>query len=127
MSSPWLPSSTLTYDVSVEDRSGSTTDDHWLGFAEAFIALQLLWGIVLFIPGAQAFRTLVRATPYLVSGGVIIYYFRHATGQRLPSSTKWLTLSLLLLLLNLLHETAHLSAGLAQIVFQSCIAAPVFW
>ena len=34
---------------------------------------------------------------------------------------------LLLLLLNLLHETAHLLAGLAQVVFQACIAAPVFW
>ena len=33
----------------------------------------------------------------------------------------------MLLLLNLLHETAHLMAGLAQVVFQACIAAPVFW
>jgi hypothetical protein len=103
------------------------TDEHWLGFAEAFIAMQLLWGVFLFIPGAQAIRTVVRAIPYLVSGGAIIYYFRHATGQKLPTSTNWLTLSLLLLLLNLLHETAHLFAGLAQVVFQACIAAPLFW
>jgi hypothetical protein len=89
--------------------------------------MQLLWGVFLFIPGAQAIRTVVRAIPYLVSGGAIIYYFRHATGQKLPSSTNWLTLSMLLLLLNLLHETAHLFAGLAQVVFQACIAAPVFW
>jgi len=103
------------------------TDEQWLGFAEAFIAMQLLWGVFLFIPGAQSIRTVVRAIPYLVSGGAIIYYFRHATGQKLPSSTNWLTLSFLLLLLNLLHETAHLMAGLAQVVFQTCIAAPLFW
>jgi len=103
------------------------TDEQWLGFAEAFIAMQLLWGVFLFIPGAQSIRTVVRAIPYLVSGGAIIYYFRHATGQKLPSSTNWLTLSFLLLLLNLLHETAHLMAGLAQVVFQACIAAPLFW
>jgi hypothetical protein len=103
------------------------TDEPWLRFAEAFIALQLLSGLALFVPGAQAFRTVVRATPYLVSGGAIVYYFRQATGQRLPGSTKWLTVSFLLLLLNLLHETAHLMAGLAQVVFQLCIAAPVFW
>ena len=89
--------------------------------------MQLLWGVFLFIPGAQAIRIVVRAMPYLVSGGAIVYYFRHATGQKLPSSTNWLTLSLLLLLLNLLHETAHLFAGLAQVVFQACISAPVFW
>jgi hypothetical protein len=127
MSSPWLRSSALTYDIGDDDGVVSMTDEQWLGFAEAFIALQLLWGLVLFIPGAQAFRTLVRATPYLVSGGAILYYFRHATGQKLPSSTNWLTVSCVLLLLNLLHETAHLMAGLAQVVFQACIAAPVFW
>jgi len=127
MSSPWLRSNPLTYDFRGDHEVASVTDDQWLGFAEAFIAMQLLWGVFLFIPGAQAFRTVVRATPYLVSGGAIIYYFRHATGQRLPSSTNWLTLSLVLLLLNLLHETAHFFAGLAQVVFQACIAAPVFW
>jgi len=127
MSSPWLPSSTLAYDVRADDDLVPMTNEQWLGFAEAFIAMQLLWGVFLFIPGAQAMRTVVRAIPYLVSGGAIIYYFRHATGQKLPSSTNWLTLSFLLLLLNLLHETAHLMAGLAQVVFQACIAAPLFW
>jgi hypothetical protein len=127
MSSPWLRSSELTYDGAIDDGVGSATDEQWLGFAEAFIALQLVFGLVLFVPGAQAFRTVVRAMPYIVSGAAILYYFRHATGTSLPSSTKWLVVSFLLLLLNLLHESAHLMAGLAQVVFQGCIAAPVFW
>ena len=127
MSSPWLPSSALTYDVEVPGAIASQTDADWVTFAEAFIALQLLWGLVLFIPGAQAYRTIVRAIPYVVSGGAILYYFRHQTGERLPGSTKWLVFAMLLLLLNLLHESAHLLAGLAQVVFQCCIAAPVFW
>lgn len=127
MSSPWLPSSTLTYGVGLDDEAGGVTSGQWLAFAEAFIAMQLLWGLLLFIPGAQAFRTVVRAMPYLVSGGAILYYFRHATGTTLPASTKWLTVSFVLLLLNLLHESAHVLAGLAQVVFQCCIAAPVFW
>jgi hypothetical protein len=127
MSSPWHPSSALTYDVSGYEDERSSTDEQWLGFAEAFIALQLLVGLALFIPGAQAFRSVVRAMPYLVSGAAIIYYFRHATGRTLPTSTRWLVVSFLLLLLNLLHDSAHLLAGLAQVVFQVCIAAPVFW
>jgi hypothetical protein len=127
MSSPWLPSNALTYDVGTDDGVGAETGEQWLAFAEAFIALQLLWGVVLFIPGAQAFRTVVRAIPYLASGAAILYYFRHGTGAKLPGSTKWLTVSFVLLLLNLLHESAHVFAGLAQVVFQGCIAAPVFW
>ena len=127
MSSPWLPSSAVTYDAHYAGAISSPTDEEWWGVAEAFIALQLLWGLVLFIPGAQAFRPIVRAIPYVVSGAAVVYYFRHATGERLPKSTRWLVVSLVLLLLNLLHESAHLLAGLAQVVFQACIAAPVFW
>src|SRR5262245_56378145 len=127
MSSQWLPSSALTYDVGSGESADSTTEEPWLGFAEAFIALQLLSGLALFVPGAQTFRTVVRATPYVVSGAAILYYFRQGTGARLPGSTRWLTVSFVLLLLNLLHESAHLLAGLAQVVFQVCIAAPVFW
>lgn len=115
------------HDFSAGARVNSTSDQQWLAFAEAFIALQLLSGLLLFIPGAQGFRAVVRALPYLVSGGAVLYYFRHATGETLPNSTKWITVSFALLLLNLLHESAHLAAGLAQIVFQACIAAPVFW
>jgi hypothetical protein len=35
--------------------------------------------------------------------------------------------SFLLLSLHLLHESAHLLAGVGQVVFQLCIAAPAFW
>ena len=54
MSSQWLPSSVLAYDVAADQSVGTTTEEQRLGFAEAFIALQLLWGLALFIPGAQA-------------------------------------------------------------------------
>jgi hypothetical protein len=127
MSSPWRPSDTLTWDVGSVGGSTAATDDDWLGFAEAFIAVQLLWNLVLFVPGAQAYRAVIRGTPYVLSGVAIVYYFRHATGERLSGSAKWLVVAFLLMLLNLLHETAHLLAGAAQIVFQIFIAAPVFW
>lgn len=108
------------------DEIDATRREGW-GFPEAFIAVQLLWGLVLFIPGAQAYRTIIRATPYLMSGAALAYYFRQGKEQRLPESTMWLTVSFGLLLLNMLHETAHWMAGGAQIVFQICISAPVFW
>jgi len=97
------------------------------GWPELFIALQLLWGLLLFVPGAQAYRTIIRAAPYVMSGAALVYYFRGGREQALPASTTWLIVSFGLLLLNLLHETAHWVAGSAQIVFQICISAPVFW
>jgi len=97
------------------------------GWPELFIAMQLLWGLLLFVPGAQAYRTIIRAAPYVMSGAALVYYFRGGREQTLPSSTTWLIVSFALLLLNLLHETAHWVAGSAQIVFQICISAPVFW
>ena len=96
-------------------------------WAELFVAIQLLLGLVLFLPGAQSYRTVVRALPYIVSGAALIYYFRVGTGERLPASSKWLVATIVLLIANLLHGSTHWIAGLAQIVFQLCIAAPAFW
>ena len=100
--------------------------DRW-GWVEIFLAVQLLWGAALFIPGAQAYRTPVRATPYLVSAAALVYYFRAPTGEPLHASAKWMMASFGLLSLNLLHATTHSMAGVAQIVFQVSIAAPIFW
>jgi hypothetical protein len=100
--------------------------DRW-GWMELFLAIQLLWGAALFIPGAQAFRTPVRATPYLASAAALVYYFRAPTGEPLHASAKWLLASFGLLSINLLHTTTHSMAGAAQIVFQISIAAPIFW
>jgi hypothetical protein len=91
------------------------------------VALQLVWGLFLFIPGAQSYRTIIRAAPYVLSGAALCYYFRQSKEEPLSASATWLFVSFGLLLLNLLHETSHFLAGAGQIVFQACIAAPAFW
>jgi hypothetical protein len=97
------------------------------GWVEIFLAIQLLGSALLFLPGAQAFRTPVRALPYLSSAAALVYYFRQPTGEPLHASAKWMLASFALLTLNLLHATTHSAAGAAQIVFQISIAAPIFW
>jgi hypothetical protein len=97
------------------------------GWPELFIAIQLLWGAVLFLPGAQGYRLYIRALPYVVSGAALVYYFRRATGEPAPASARWLVACFALLTLNLLQSTTHLVAGVGQIVLQICIAAPAFW
>lgn len=101
-------------------------DERW-GWAEIFIAIQLLWGIVLFVPGAQSYRVYIRALPYVISGVTLAYYFRRQTGEPLAQCAKWLLVSFGLLLVNLLQPTTHMLAGVGQIVFQISIAAPAFW
>jgi hypothetical protein len=101
-------------------------DERW-GWAEVFIAIQLLWGVVLFVPGAQGYRVYIRALPYVISGISLAYYFRRETGEPLARCAKWLLVSFGLLLVNLLQPTTHMLAGVGQIVFQISIAAPAFW
>ena len=101
-------------------------DERW-GWAEVFLAIQLLWGVALFLPGMQAYRGYLRALPYLASLAAVVYYFRRPTGESLHPSGRWLVVSLGLLVLNLLHATTHSMAGLAQVVFQLSIVAPALW
>ena len=124
MSSPASSHSVAWLDADAIDPAAERY--RW-GWAEVFVALQLVLGVVLFLPGAQTYRTVIRALPYVASGAALIYYFRNATGEQLPSSSKWLVTSVALLVVNLLHESTHWFAGIGQIVFQLCIAAPAFW
>ena len=126
-----MPAPPLASDVLVGEPLGWTgaeedvNDDGW-GWVEIFLAIQLLWGTALFVPGAQAVRTPVRALPYLASAAALLYYFRTPSGEALHGSARWLMASFGLLTLNLLHATTHSLAGVEQIVFQISIAAPIF-
>jgi hypothetical protein len=105
----------------------AATDDNRWGWVELFIGIQLLWGALLFMPGMQPFRVYIRALPYVASLAALVYYGFQASGGRLSASGRWLVAAFALLALNLLHGSTHLMAGLAQVVFQVTIAAPMFW
>src|SRR5436190_16632814 len=127
MTAPPLASDALAYEpLAWTGPADDVERDRW-GWVEIFLAIQLLWGAALFLPGAQAYRAPVRALPYLTSAAALVYYFRTPTGEPLHGSIRWLMASFGLLTLNLLHATTHSMAGVAQIVFQISIAAPVFW
>ena len=92
-----------------------------------FLGAQFLWGALLFLPGAQAYRPIIRALPYAFSAGLFIVYVMRIVRGRSPRGTVPLTLALGLLAANLLHPTSQIAAGVAQCVFQATIAAPMFW
>jgi hypothetical protein len=125
MRGPSLPTDAEAATIA-QEWSASPEDEQW-GWAEAFLVLQFLWGLALFVPGVQSYRTYVRALPYVSSLAALVYYYRRPTGEALHASAKWLVASLAILVLNLLHSTTHSAAGVAQVVFQLSILAPVLW
>jgi hypothetical protein len=96
-------------------------------WATAFLAVQFLWGALLFLPGSQAYRRVVRALPYAAAAALLVLYAPTIRRVRAPAGTLFLLFALALLVVNLLHPTSLLEAGIAQCVFQAAIAAPMFW
>lgn len=56
------------------------------GWPELFIIVQYVSTGLLFIPGTQPFRSIIRALPYLMSGFLLLYYVFHWYRQR---TSKW--------------------------------------
>jgi hypothetical protein len=108
--------------ISTPDKAGGR------GWLELFVAVQYCSTAVLLIPGTQPIRIYVRALPYALSLAML-YLIGNAYGgrKRLPPGGMLLTLALALLAINLLHPSTDLSAGVAQVVFQLSIAAPLYW
>lgn len=123
MPSQWPPPSALPYEA---DEPVVDAGERW-GWIELFIGIQLLWGVLLFLPGMQPYRAYIRALPYLASLGALAVFLPRIVGEPLAASGRWLIAVFALLFLNLLHSDTHLMAGVGQIVFQLAIAAPMFW
>ena len=112
--------------VELDTDAVSVDKERW-GWIELFVAIQLLWGVLLFAPGMQAVRVYVRALPYVSSLAALLYYMTRGAEPRLPLQARWLVGVFGLLALNLLHAETHMKAGVAQMIFQLAIAAPMFW
>jgi hypothetical protein len=111
----------------VEPDAGAVPRGASWGWLELFVLSQVFWGVLLFIPGSQSFRFYIRAFPYLTSLLAIVACARSSsTNTKVPGSG-WILAALVLLVANLVHEETWFKAGVAQVVFQLAIAAPVFW
>jgi hypothetical protein len=98
------------------------------GWLELFVAVQYCSTAVLLIPGTQPLRIFVRAFPYVLSLAMLYLIGNaHRGGRKLPPGGMLLTMGLVVLGINLMHPSTDLSAGVAQVVFQLSIAAPLYW
>jgi hypothetical protein len=97
------------------------------GWLEFFVLVQVLWGVLLFIPGSQAYRIYIRAFPFVTSLVALGVCMRSSGADSGAPGARWIVASLALMVASLVHPSTWLMSGTAQIVFQLSIAAPVFW
>ncbi|MCM3880888.1 MAG: hypothetical protein ND807_12340 [Vicinamibacterales bacterium] len=113
----------------VEEEVGAiavTGSESW-GWIEIFVLCQVFWGVLLFLPGSQAYRMYIRAFPYVTSIVALLACARSRGAELAVPGARWIVAALLLLVCSLTHPDTWLQAGAAQVVFQLAIAAPVFW
>ena len=97
------------------------------GWLELFVLVQVLWGVLLFVPGSQAYRIYIRAFPYVTSLVALGACMRSSGADSGAPGARWILASLALMIASLVHPSTWLMSGVAQVVFQLSIAAPVFW
>jgi hypothetical protein len=98
-----------------------------MGWMEVFIFCQFLLPGILFLPGAQSIRTVLRTIPYLSCALLVPVYHSRVKKIRLAPGCRLVLMALMLLVVELLHPESGFTTGLAQCVFQLCIALPLYW
>ena len=89
--------------------------------------MQVLWGVLLFVPGSQAYRIYIRGFPYVSSLIALMACLRTRGIESRAPGARWILASLAIMVASLAHPATWLVSGIAQVVFQVAIAAPVFW
>lgn len=128
-----LPPSQIIFPVALdpsvhdvpEEQEGSPTPP-W-GWLEIFVLVQVLWGLLLFVPGSQGYRIYIRGFPYVASLVALIACLRSTGADSGVPGARWILAGLALMVVSLVHPATWLMSGAAQIAFQLSIAAPLFW
>jgi hypothetical protein len=121
-----FPAAILPAEDDVVAQGAGLPQDSW-GWLEFFVLVQVLWGVLLFVPGSQAYRVYIRGFPYVASLIALGACMRSSGADSGAPGARWILASLTLMVASLVHPATWLISGAAQIVFQLSIAAPVFW
>jgi hypothetical protein len=119
----------IALQPAAEEQAGEQAgvrSESW-GWLELFVLSQVLWGVLLFMPGSQAYRTYIRGFPYVVSLIALVTCLRSGATDTAVPGARWIVAVIVLLVANLVHVETSFTAGGGQIAFQLAIAAPVFW
>ena len=98
------------------------------GALEAFVLAAYLSSALLFLPGAQHYRAIVRGLPYAASLLLLGWWLVRGAPVRWDrSGAIALACALAILAIGLAHPHTTLFCGVTQIVFQLAITGPYFW
>jgi hypothetical protein len=100
-----------------------------VGFIECFILAQVLLPAVLYLPGTQPFRVLIRFAPFALSLGALGWWLlSNQRFRRMHVSCGVLIFAWSYILLMAFAPTTNtIKAGLAQSMLYLSVMAPVFW
>lgn len=110
----------------VPEEAEHTPGPPW-GWLEIFVLVQVLWGLLLFVPGSQGYRIYIRGFPYVASLVALVACLRSSGADSGVPGARWIIAALGLMVASLVHPATWLMSGVAQIAFQLSIAAPIFW
>ncbi|HEX5272184.1 MAG TPA: hypothetical protein VFW33_16925 [Gemmataceae bacterium] len=98
------------------------------GAVEAFVLVAYLSSALLFVPGAQSYRHLVRGLPFATSVLLLGWWLVRGAPVRWerPGAIA-LACALVILGIGLAHPDTTFFCGMTQIVFQLAITGPFFW
>jgi len=118
MADPLPQHSQIVFPVALDAGSAETENiAHWSdpwGWLELFVLSQVFWGVLLFVPGSQAFRIYVRAFPYVVSLVALVSCARSSGTDTAVPGARWIIAAMLLLVANLVHDETWFMAGVAM-------------
>jgi hypothetical protein len=103
------------------------------GFAEWFVLSQTIFPALLYLPGSQPFRILIRFGAFAVTLVALVYYWqvlREREGYLIKAhpSVPWLIAAEIYLVFMLLDPTTNsLLSGLATVSMYLAVFAPVIW
>lgn len=102
------------------------------GFAEWFVLSQTFIPALLYLPGTQPLRVLIRVASYGISLAALAWYYYSSKNGRMLArphpAVPWLIAVIIYLMLMLAHPTTNnLISGLAQIGMYIAVMAPVVW
>ncbi|NQT12779.1 MAG: hypothetical protein HQ582_08520, partial [Planctomycetes bacterium] len=101
----------------------ATMTPRW-GFAEWFVIAQTALPALMFLPGTQPFRVVLRILPFGASLAALCL-FRVSWSH---PATRWIAAALAYLAVMIFHPTTNtVLAGFAQVMLCLAVVAPLFW
>src|SRR5689334_6508763 len=85
-----FPSALQPAEPDESAQEGTALPDGAWGWLEIFVLVQVLWGVLLFVPGSQAYRAYIRGFPYVSSLIALAACIRSRGADSAAPGARWI-------------------------------------